>query len=88
MFSLPIAVNANQAVTSLINPINTTGYILDLGVAQYTAHVQLVSSTTVGLLCYNTNATYLGPTATSGTVPMTWANAQDTFMLAGWYETV
>lgn len=85
-FSLPIAVGANQAVLAPLNPINTTGYIQDLGTAQYPAHIQLLSSSTCGLLVTNAATTYTQPTATSPTIPMTWANAQDSFMVSGWYE--
>jgi len=88
VFSLPIAVNTDQAFTAPINTLNTSGYIYDLGAAQYPAHAQLNSSTTLGLLVTSAGGVYTAPTATSPTVPMTWSSGNDSFYLSGWYETV
>ena len=86
--SLPVEVGSNNAQLSPINPLNTKGYILDGGTAQFPAEMQLLNSTTMGLLCFNTVGTYLSPMATSPTVPMTWASGADLFMISGYYETV
>lgn len=86
VFSLPVPVNANQAFITPINPINTSGYVQDLGVAQFPAHVQLLTNTTCGLLVTSAAGAYTSPTATSPTIPMIWASGQDSFHISGWYE--
>ena len=88
VFSLPVQAADAQAVLNPINTLNTTGYILDNGTAQFPAQGQLLSATTMGLLALNAAGTYLSPIATSATAPMTWASGQDSFYLSGWYEVL
>lgn len=87
IFSLPVEINANLAFNGPINTLGR-GWIQDLGTAQFPAEANVVNSTTLGLLTLTATTTYVQPTATSATVPMTWANGQDSFILQGFYETI
>lgn len=86
-FTMPISANSDYAITA---PIHSTlnGYIQDLGTAQFPAQTQMTSANTLTLLCNSAAGTYTSPWATSPTVPMTWINGQDSFLLEGNYPTV
>lgn len=83
-FTLPLSAHSDYAIFA---PIHSTlnGYIQDLGTAQYPAQTQMTAANTLTLLCTSAAGTYTSPTATSATVPMTWVNGQDSFILEGSY---
>lgn len=85
-FTLPVPMDANQALTAPVNAV-ASGYVQDLGVAQFAAQAMVVNSTTLALICLTAGTAYVAPTTTSPTIPMTWVSGQDCFMLQGFYET-
>jgi hypothetical protein len=71
-FSLPVTINAN-----LSNYYQSGCSIDDFGTTEYTGIVIQASTTTVAINVSNASGTYLQRTATSGTVPMTWATGDE-----------
>lgn len=53
---------------------------------RYDGRSQAISTTTVAINAMNSSATYLTETATSSTVPFTWATS-DQLVVAGFYES-
>lgn len=85
-FSLPVTASGNETVGtgSALNVLGI-GSILDAGTQRYDCVGVLQTTTTVQLYVLGAAGTYTNTTATSGTVPMTWANT-DAYYLRGWYE--
>jgi hypothetical protein len=71
-FSLPVTINTN-----LSNYYQSGCSIDDFGTTEYTGIVIQASTTTVAINVSNASGTYLQRTATSGTVPMTWATGDE-----------
>ena len=61
------------------------GTIVDASVSNIRAYWLQASTTTFGLYVENSAGTYVTPTASSGTVPMTWTTS-DAFYIQGVYE--
>lgn len=84
--SMPVTA-ASDEVTPSSQPFTLVGIgtILDSGTTQYSAYLNVASTTTLTLLSENAASTSSQPQNTSATVPMTWATS-DAFYVRGSYE--
>lgn len=78
-------ITVNLPATGAAAPGVHTGLIFDTSTTTYYSATMISSTSAVAMRVINTAGTYGVATATSSTVPMTWATG-DWFRLAGSYE--